>query len=259
MFLERMNYLGVETYLKDHDTVILPVGSLENHGRHMPLGTDTLIPARIAELVTKLSDVAIAPILPYGSTEDIRGFAGTISLGNTLLKQVLSCICGQLYDTGFRHFIILNGHGGNNAAINEVGQELYRKGAILACVNWWLIAGQLNPDWKGGHGGGEETAAIMGIDESLIHREFLGDDEETRNDLGEELPGNGWTGVTFRGASITVPRPIHAITDNGWLTHGMGFDPPTKATPEWGKEMLDTMADYVAAFAETFSRVKLPE
>ena len=50
MFLEKMNYLDVEKYLKTRDTVVIPVGSIENHGKHMPLGTDTRIPHRIAEL-----------------------------------------------------------------------------------------------------------------------------------------------------------------------------------------------------------------
>ena len=48
MFLEKMNYLDVEKYLKTRDTVVIPVGSIENHGKHMPLGTDTMIPHRIA-------------------------------------------------------------------------------------------------------------------------------------------------------------------------------------------------------------------
>ena len=56
MFLEKMNYLDVEKYLKTRDTVIIPVGSIENHGKHMPLGTDTMIPHRIAELYSAMSD-----------------------------------------------------------------------------------------------------------------------------------------------------------------------------------------------------------
>ena len=260
MFLEKMNYLDVEEYLKRKDTVILPVGSLENHGKHMPLGTDTMIPHRIAELLDeRFPDVVIAPTLPYGATEDLCGFAGTVSLGVEGLRQVLQAICDQLYAYGFRRFVILNGHGGNNKPIELVGLSLYRRGAYLANVNWWLIAGQLRPEWKGGHGGAEEAAGVMGVDPSLIHTEYLTLGEGIRNDVSDELPSGSWTNVDFKGGSVVIPRPVTHITDNGWLAHGMGSDEPTKATREWGVEMLDTMADYVKDFIAALERAKLPE
>lgn len=260
MFLENCNYLTVEEYLKHNDTIIIPVGSIENHGKHMPLGTDLMIPRHIAKLVEeKTSDWMIAPAVPYGATEDICGFAGTISIGVEGLRMLLQTICDQLYDYGFRHFIILNGHGGNSKSINSVGNHLYKKGAYLACVRWWLVAGEIRPEWKGGHGGGEETAAVMGIDPSLIYEEYLEEGENMVNDVSEDLPSFSWTSVKFQGGSIVIPRPIKSITDNGWLAHGMGIDPPTKATREWGVEMLDTMADYLIDFAKVFAKAELPE
>lgn len=259
MFLEHMNYLEVESYLTRRDTVVIPVGSLENHGKHMPLGTDTIIPHRIAQLLNELDDdVVIAPTLPYGATEDLRGFAGTISLGVEGLRVVLQTICDQLYAYGFRRFIILNGHGGNNKPIELVGLHLHSKGAYLAIVNWWLIAGQLRPEWKGGHGGAEEAAGVMAVDPSLIHAEYLTLGENIRNDISDELPSGSWTAIDFQGASITIPRPVTSITDNGWLAHGMGSDAPTKATREWGLEMLSTLSHYLHDFITALERAELP-
>ena len=261
MYLERMNYLEVQEYLKTGDTVIIVTGSTENHGKHMPLGTDTLIPAKITDMIEERigSSVVIMPALPYGSTEDIRGFAGTVSIGSELLTQVLDKICEQLFDYGFRHFIIMNGHGGNSKPIENTAHRLYRLGARLARIDWWLIAGQINPEWKGGHGGAEEAAGIMGVDETLIKAEYLTEGENMKNDLGDELPSYSWMNVMFKNGQITIPRPIEDITDNGWLAHGMGSDEPTKATPEWGKEMLNAMADYVAEFVPVFAKVPMPE
>ncbi|MBQ1240984.1 MAG: creatininase family protein, partial [Lachnospiraceae bacterium] len=71
MFLAKMNYLEVEEYLKKSDTIVIPVGSLENHGKHMPLGTDTMIPDKIAELLDEKSDLLIAPTINYGATDDL--------------------------------------------------------------------------------------------------------------------------------------------------------------------------------------------
>lgn len=259
MYLAHMNYLEVKEYLKHHDSIVIPVGSLENHGLHMPLGTDFLIPDEIARLINEKSPILIAPTLNYGATDDLEGFPGTVTLGTEGLIALLRTICDQLYNYGFRHFLILNGHGGNTAAIQAVGMHLYRKGAYLANLNWWLMAGQLNPQWAGGHGGGEETAGVMAVDPKLIKTEYLNLPEDIRNDLGEDLPYGAWTNINYKGVSITVPRQIKDITDNGWLVHSFKGDVPTRATETWGKEMLAAVADYIIDFSEKFEKAELPQ
>ena len=256
MYLAKMNYLEVEEYLKKSDTIVIPVGSLENHGKHMPLGTDAIIPDKIAELIDQNSELLIAPTINYGATESLVGFAGTVSIGTEGLIVLLCAICDQFYQYGFRHFIILNGHGGNRAAIQEVGIHLYRKGAYLAMLNWWLMAGQINPEWAGGHGGGEETAAIMAIDSDLIKTEYLELPEGVRNDVSEDLPYDAWTNVKYKGVSIEIPRHIKDVTDNGWLVHAFKHDIPTRADAKWGKEMLDAVADYIVDFSEVFGKAE---
>lgn len=258
MFLAKMNYLEVEEYLKKSDTIVIPVGSLENHGLHLPLGTDALIPDKIAELLDEKSELLIAPTINYGATDDLCGFAGTVSIGTAGLTALLGSICEQLYRYGFRHFMILNGHGGNNAAIQSVGMQMYRKGAYLAILNWWLMAGQLNPQWAGGHGGGEETAGVMAVDPALIKTEYLHLPEDIRNDLGDDLPYGAWTNIAYRGVSVCVPREMKDITSNGWLVHSFKGDVPERATPQWGREMLEATADYIADFARHFSRTTPP-
>jgi len=259
MYLARMNYLEVKEYLKKSDTIIIAVGSLENHGLHMPLGTDFLIPDKIAQLIDERSDLLIAPTINYGATDDLSGFPGTVSIGVEGLIQLLRAVCDGLYRHGFRHFMILNGHGGNTAAIQAVGSYLYRKGAYLANLNWWLMAGQLNPKWAGGHGGGEETAGVMAVDPTLIKEEYLNLPEDIRNDLGDSLPYGAWTSVLYKGVSVTIPREVKDITSNGWLVHSFKGDVPTRATPEWGREMLSAMADYIVDFGRQFSKTTPPE
>lgn len=258
MFLAHMNYVEVESYLKHHDSIVIPVGSLENHGLHLPLGTDFLIPNEITRLLDESSPLLIAPTLNYGATDDLCGFPGTISIGTEGLIDLLRRICDQFYDYGFRHFLILNGHGGNSAAIQTVGMHLYRKGAYMANLNWWLMAGQLNAKWAGGHGGGEETAAIMAVDPNLVKSEYLNLPENIRNDLGENLPYGAWTSINYKGVSVSVPRQIRDITDNGWLMHSFKGDFPTRASQAWGKEMLAAVAQYIADFASEFEKTELP-
>lgn len=254
MYLAKMNYREVELYLQKSDTVLIPVGSLENHGLHLPLGTDFLIPDKIAALLDARSDILIAPTVNYGATDDLSGFPGTVSIGTEGLIHLLKAICDQFYRYGFRHFLILNGHGGNTAAIQAVGMDLYRKGAYLANLNWWLMAGQINPSWAGGHGGGEETAGILAVDPALVKYEYLKEPEGIRNDLGDNLPYSAWTSISYKGVSVTVPREIRDITDNGWLVHSFKGDVPTRATEAMGQEMLNAVADYIADFAAEFEK-----
>ncbi len=260
MYLDEMSYLEVEDYLKKNDTVIIVTGSTENHGKHMPLGTDTFIPTKIMQIFNEryADECIIAPILPYGSTEDLKGYAGTISVGPDLLTEILNHICDDLFDYGFRRFIIVNGHGGNSKSIERTGLHVYKKGGLLARVDWWLIAGQINPMWKGGHGGGEETAGVMAYDESLIKKEYLNEGENMVNDLGDVLPTGTWNMVNFEGGSITIPRPLKSITDNGYMMYGMP-DEPSRADKKWGTEMVETMADYIEHFLKAFRQAKLPE
>jgi len=64
--------------------------------------------------------------------------------------------------------------------------------------------------------------------------------------------------VQYKGVSVTVPRAIRDITDNGWLVHSFKGDVPTRATPEWGREMLEATADYIADFGKVFAKTALP-
>ena len=245
----------VEEYLQTSKTILIPVGSIENHGMHMALGTDTLIPDRIADLLEEKSGVLIAPTVPYGSTDTIDGCTGTVNIGSDGLCLILTRIVDSLYRYGFRRFIILNGHGGNCKPIEAVGMHLHKKGAYLACLNWWLMAGELRPEWKGGHGGGEETAGLMGVDPALVDMTYIHEPMNMLNDVSEELPTTSWNTVTFKGASVTIPRESRNYFGNGWYGH----DAPDTATPEWGREMLQMMADYIADFVEAFERAPLPE
>ena len=118
------------------------------------------------------------------------------------------------------------------------------------------MAGQMNPEWAGGHGGGEETAGVMAARPELIKQEYLNLPEGIKNDLGDALPYGAWTNINYKGVSVTVPRDIKDITENGWLVHSFKGDVPTRANAQWGMEMLETVADYIVDFEKEFSKVK---
>ena len=99
----------------------------------------------------------------------------------------------------------------------------------------------------------------MAVDPGLIKQAYLHLPENYGNDLGDDLPYGAWTSVQYRGVSVTVPREIRQITQNGWLVHSFKGDVPTRANAEWGKEMLEATADYIVDFAKQFAKAVLPE
>lgn len=252
MRLSEMTWPMAEAYFKENDTVLLPIGSIESHGRHLPLGTDTLIPDHLLTLMEDRTDVLIAPTIPYGACDSLSDFPGTINLGTDLLYRLLRQITDELYRHGARRFIVLNGHGGNCRTIEQVGLELHRRGALMAELNWWLMAWDLNPDWKGGHGGGEETAAILGFRPELVDQGEM-EGELNLKDVSADIAATGFNTVAYKGVSVVIPRKITSVTDNGWI----GPDHPGTASVKWGQEMLKATADYIVDFIGAFKAVRL--
>ena len=251
MKLQHMTWPQVERYFAASDTVIIGIGSCENHGMHMPLGTDALIPEKLIAMIEERIEVLCAPVIPFGSCDYFTGFPGSISLGNEVLYQVIGKVADGLYEAGARHFVFVNGHGGNASSIERVCYDLSKKGAIGAVMNWWSMAGSFDPAWAGGHGGGEETAAILYINPDWVDRDamLLGDIA----DVSEEIKAVTLKTAQFRGVQIPVPRDARAICRNGWV----GPDPIENATAEWGEKMLTTIADYIADFTVEFSKAPL--
>lgn len=141
MRLEEISWKQAERYFERKDIAVIPVGSIENHGSQLALGTDFLIPKKLTEWVERELDVLVLPGVPYGVANHHQGFPGTISLGEEGLYLVMSKIVWALYEYGIRKFVFLNGHGGNDVVLNKLGLEIEDNGGISALFNWWQIAG----------------------------------------------------------------------------------------------------------------------
>lgn len=254
MRLASMPWPHVARYFEAHDTVIVAVGSVECHGKHLPIGTDTLIPDHLLERIeARNGKVLIAPTIPYGVCDYFAEFPGTIDLGDELLYALLSRVTQALYAHGARRFVMLNGHGGNVRSLHRVGHDLYRRGALLAALNWWKMVWDMNPAWQGGHGGGEETAAILAIDPALVDPSAIEADASLRPVSGE-IASTHFAQAVFEGVTVEIPRPTIAVTANGWI----GPDHPRTADATWGAEMLEACADYIVRFVAAFEAAPLP-
>ena len=253
MRLEYSTWKQVEDYFKEHDLVVIPVGSTENHGSHLALGTDSIIPTKLAEMMDETLDVLFAPTVPFGVADYHAGYPGTLSLGIDGLYMVIKKITDSLYESGARKFIFLNGHGGNDPVFSRIGWDLNAKGAISANLNWWQISAQINPEWKGGHGGAQETSAIMAINPDWVHMEYLEDFIPPM--LTDALPYEVADKVNFKGIAISAPRMVKNYATPGWF----GPDHPKNANVAWGEEMLKASAEFCAEFIREFDRIDLSQ
>ena len=254
MFLEKSTWPAVEAYFANNDLVVLGFGSTENHGRHNPLGTDWMAPQRILDLMDERRPKFLyGPTLRLGSADHFIDSPGTLSLGDDLLHQVTARICGQLYHYGARHFCFVNGHGGNTRALTITGYDLNDRGCQVALLNWWKLAGELNPSWGGGHGGAQETSANLWIDRSSVDTSALGP-MDLVDDGGSDIKTKGFDVVEFEGVHPSLIRRARRYASNGWI----GKDDPKQASAEWGEQMLTSFADWAVKFLDAFAQSPLP-
>jgi creatinine amidohydrolase len=126
-YLPHMTWPEVEDLLTRTDMVIIPVGSVEQHGLHLPMGTDFLNGVERAKLIAQRTDVLVAPILFPGQSPYHMGFAGTITLSSETVQAVYVEAVQSLIAHGFKRFLILNSHGGNRAIsqfiVDRINQE----------------------------------------------------------------------------------------------------------------------------------------
>lgn len=169
--------------LKKSDLVIVPIGSLEAHGHHLPLGTDMFSPRLLCRKINDAigSEVWIAPEIPYGQCFDMSEYPGTVSVSTETLAAYVYEVGKGLYKNGLNKILFLNGHGGNITALNLASEKIVMLGADIITVNWWLDYSKeiLTITQGQGHAGEDETSAILYYDEKLVHMDRAGKNIKT--------------------------------------------------------------------------------
>jgi creatinine amidohydrolase len=114
----------VEEYLKNNDTILVPIGSTEQHGKHMALDTDAFTAQEISLRVAKETGVLVAPVISYGYSPHHMNFPGSITLTFRTLVNVLKEVCQSLIHHGFKKIVLMNAHGGNTNSIRLALKEI---------------------------------------------------------------------------------------------------------------------------------------
>ncbi len=155
------------------DKVILPLGSLESHGAHLPFGTDALTAYLISlEIAQRVPGTAVLPPVNYGVSEHYKEFPFCVSLQYETEIALLRDILESVYREGIRKVFIMNGHDGNIAPIEvaaRTAKVAHPDFRIVSLDAWWKLVGDLVPKgffevWNGlGHGGEGETSICLAL------------------------------------------------------------------------------------------------
>lgn len=235
--LEKYSWTEIKRTLEEGTrTVIVAVGSVEQHGAHLPLITDTLagdeLSRRIAE---KLGDALAAPTIRPGCSGHHMEFPGTITIPSETLMDIIRSYCRSLAEHGFEYIVLVPTHGGNFAPVTTVAPEIGREidADIIALadldehmilMNQGLHEAGVEYEEPVIHAGAAETALVMAIDKGLVRPEEL--------EVGYE-------------GEISTTRLLsdgfRSITENGVLGN------PREATAEAGEAILEKIT---AAYVE---------
>ncbi len=145
MQLNLSTWCEVKDYLKTQKDIIIPIGSMEQHGPMGFIGTDSICPEIVASGISKTQNVLIAPTIPVGMSQHHLAFPGSLTLRPTTMIAVIKDIILSLTGHGFTHLFFLNGHGGNVASIKTAFSEIYAEHSLsnkpssvhLDLYNWY--------------------------------------------------------------------------------------------------------------------------
>lgn len=196
-------------------TLLVPVGSCEQHGPHLPLDTDARVAAAVA---LRAADddpaVLVAPPVAFGASGEHEAFPGTLSIGHEALHSVLVEL-GRSAGRWATRLVFVNGHGGNLPTVPAAAARLRREGRDVAWFGCEIADGDA-------HAGRTETALLLALAPELVRPEAA--EPGNTAALTELLP-------TLRAGGVAAVSPNGVLGD------------PTGATAEEGERMLTSMAD----------------
>jgi creatinine amidohydrolase len=249
--LNERTWQDVERYIEDRDspTVIVPIGSTEQHGPHLPLGVDAMQAETLAGAIAERAGALVAPTIPYGDADHHLGFPGTISLSTETTTAVLVDVYESLLGHGFRNVITVNGHRvANLTAIDTAGKRVAadHPEAFFATIDPLRFGVEIHTELRDGdpedgmHGGEFETSFMQFHYPELVREEKF---EPETSETVSRFRSNDLVGNDDR---VLTPSTGHDPA-SGHLGH---VGDPTHASPEKGEALFERLVEDGVAFIE---------
>lgn len=239
-YLPEITQPEAERILWERGLVLIPTGSVEQHGPHLPCGTDALAALAVGRAVAPRVRGLLVPLGPLGIAPVHLGFAGTLSLKAETFMRLFRDVCLSLTRHGADKVVVLNWHGGNTPALGTVAGELQAEGrARFLLIQVPQLAGEVLGDPAGlSHGGVVDTLAMLAHDPALVHPERAVNPSPPDAGAPSDARPQG------RGASRALIADIREILPTGWSGDLAGV------TVEKGQALLAQVADAVVKQVE---------
>jgi creatinine amidohydrolase len=235
----------VEEYLKRCDVVLFPVGSTEQHGKHMAIDNDTFTALEISRRVAEKTGVLVASPLYFGYSPHHMNFKGSITLSFDTLVDVYREVCESLLHHGFNKVVIMNAHGGNTNSIREAlhriqqdtGKRVYSVMVFPGASGFGSEAVKVIEQKGGGHACEMETSIGMALGQRLL----MDKAEDWKPEYSSIDP-------KYRG-KVAADYSFDEVTSIGSLGD------PTKATKKKGDALVKAVVDDLAEFIEYLKKL----
>ncbi|WXG39957.1 MAG: creatininase family protein [Candidatus Freyarchaeum deiterrae] len=198
-------------------SVILPIGSTEQHGPHLPLGTDSIIAKRLSEAVATELKADILPVINYGVSFEHADFPGTVSIRPETLTQAVREICESLLKR-YQSIVIINCHGGNTTTLRSLNCEK------TVFIDFFIVLKKIINEVREtkiggvGHACEVETSLMLYLEPHLVRREKITEDivkyvPQVDPQSEEPLP-DGWKTINFSKSGV-IGDPTKATAEKG--------------------------------------------
>ncbi len=224
MLLAESTWENAKEMFATTELAIVPIGAIECHGPHNPLGIECYLVEELARRLTTRVNAIVTPVIPVSYSRAWNEFPGTLWVMPATLKAYLKDICNCLVDYGTRFIFFLNGHGPNVPTVEEISQDLASRDVRCSQIDLWRFIGHLagdlgESDLPMGHSGELATSVLLAVRDDLVRKEKTRA-ESPRKTLSSAFP------------SIIQYYPSSTSTPSAFVGD------PSKANREKGQEIL---------------------
>jgi creatinine amidohydrolase len=170
--MSKMTYFDFKSKIRENSNLILPIGTLEAHGPHLPMSTDTICAEGIAQRLGKELDFTVAPAVQYGITNSLFGYPGSVRISPDSFASYIRDIITSFLGHGISRIIIINGHGGNTSTLEALCKDItdeyirMRERIQIVLIDWWRVSYPFTEEYygvTGGHAAIDETAVVLAL------------------------------------------------------------------------------------------------
>jgi creatinine amidohydrolase len=236
--LENITMAEFKRYLRQTKTIIFPFGTIEEHGSHLPLNTDSLIIRETLKLAAKKERFFLAPLTYYGVCTTTKDHPGTISIAPETLRLLSFDLVTEAYKKGLRNFLLISGHGGSlhMSALKETAEVLVEKleGIKIAVFSpydlLWKELSEISETANDSHAGELETSMMLYLAPELV-----------KGRAAEGYP--------------QIPKPF-SVKDKVKYWPGGVWGNPKKASVEKGEKAIRLFVDKIVEMLDKIKRLK---